>query len=100
MTGGIAPVPGVRRVLAVAARIDDEMLSADSLRYFHSVGDVDRSTEKIRDVETEPIGVSDAGTIQSACHVGGDFPLSLPRIRVPGRTLPPHHPHPPRGQVP
>src|ERR1051325_6665706 len=41
LTGWIAPVSRIGRILSVAARIDNEMLSTDSLRHFHSVGDVD-----------------------------------------------------------
>src|ERR1700694_1825968 len=40
LSGGIAPITGARRTLTVAARVDDEVLAADSLRYFGPVGDV------------------------------------------------------------
>src|SRR2546423_8255615 len=58
------------------------MLSGDSLRDLSPIGDVDRGAEKIRDVETEPVGLGDSGALQTVRHLRGVNPSRVAGVDV------------------
>src|SRR2546423_9982060 len=87
LSGRIAPVSCARRILSVAAGVDDEMLAPNPLRDLGAVGYVDRSAEEIGDVEAESIGLGDAGAIEPVCHRRSIDPPRVSRIDVDSGAL-------------